>query len=83
MERADERGGAHNLLIGFREFNLEVQENIVCRFAPAGRDVYRPDCPFFTPKLRRSEIAFACFGNRSAAGFAPNGARSLAVRSWL
>src|SRR5712692_11469262 len=32
---------------------------------------------FFSPQLRRSAIAFACLGNRSAAGFAPKGARSL------
>jgi hypothetical protein len=32
-------------------------------------------------KLRRSAIAFACPGEGSAAGFAPNGARSLAERT--
>ncbi len=36
---------------------------------------------FFTPKLRRSAIAFACLGEGSAAGFAPHGAMSLGVRS--
>ena len=45
---------------------LEVQQNVVCRFAPEGRDVYSLATLFFIPKLRRSAIAFACLGNRSA-----------------
>ncbi len=51
-----------------REFKLEVQPNIACCFAPAGRDVYSLAVLFFTPELRRSAIAFACLGNRSVAG---------------
>jgi hypothetical protein len=41
---------------------------------------------FFTPKLRRSSIAFACFGKGSAAGFRSSGAKTnttVALASWL
>jgi len=31
------------------EFNLEVQQYIVCRFAPEGRDVYSLEVIYLTP----------------------------------
>src|SRR6266446_147323 len=38
----------------FANFKLEVQQKIVCRFAPKGRDVYSLAVPFF---IRSSEGA--------------------------
>ncbi len=54
-----------------REFKLEVQQNIVCRFAAEGRDVYSLTVVSFTPKLRRSAIAFAASAKVLLPGFAP------------
>src|SRR2546425_4700691 len=54
-----------------------------CRFAPEGRDVYSLAVLFFTTKLRRSAIAFACSPIVPLLGFAPNGARScVCTRSY-
>ncbi len=58
-----------------RELKLEVQQKIVCWFAPEGRHVYSLAAFFFAPKLRRSVIALTCSVEGSAPGFAPNGAR--------
>jgi hypothetical protein len=58
------------------ESKLEVQANIVRRFAPAGRDVYSLVIVFFGSELRRSAT---CSGKAIAllAGFAPTGAKIL------
>ena len=64
-----------------RELKLEVQHNIVCCFAPEGRDVYSLG---FLPLLRSSVGAQSLLPARAKVqlqGFAPNGARSLGVRS--
>jgi hypothetical protein len=64
-----------------REFKLELQQNIVCRFAPEGRDVYSLE----VLSLLRSSVGAQSLLPASAKvplpDFAPNGARSLGVRS--
>ncbi|HEV7796972.1 MAG TPA: hypothetical protein VGO73_02355, partial [Pyrinomonadaceae bacterium] len=64
-----------------RGFKLEVQQIVVCRFAPAGRDVYSlavfiySGAPwernrYCTPERRFRQVSLL---------FAPNGARSLSA----
>jgi hypothetical protein len=64
-----------------REFKLELKQNIVCRFAPEGRDVYS----LAVVSLLRSSVGAQPLlpdpAKISLPGFAPNGARSLGVRS--
>ncbi len=64
-------------------FKLEVQQKVVCRFAPEGRDVYS----FGTPPLIESSVgAQSLCASRDKVPlprFAPNGARFFGVCSWL
>jgi hypothetical protein len=64
-----------------REFKLQVQQNIVCRFAPEGRDVYS----LAVLSLLRSSVGAQSLlpapVKVSLPGFASNGARSLGMRS--
>ncbi|PYS69084.1 MAG: hypothetical protein DMF73_15500 [Acidobacteria bacterium] len=66
-----------------REFNLELQQNVVVAWPHSGEIFMAPAVLSFAQKLRRSAIASLCFGNLPLPGFAPKGARSLGVRSWL
>ncbi len=76
------RGKSHNIFsIVIPEFKLEVQRNIVCRFASEGRDVYS----LAVLSLLRSSIGAQPLLPASTKillpGFAPDGARTLGVRS--
>jgi len=51
------------------EFNLEVQQNIGCHFAPEGRDVYSLVLFFFCFLAPEEHNRFCSAGYRSAAGF--------------
>ena len=64
-----------------RVFKYEVQQSIVCRFAPEGRDVYSLASVSFTQKLRRSAIALPASAKVLLPGFAPDGAISLGLRA--
>ena len=64
-----------------REFKFEVQQNIVGLCAPEGRDVYS----LAVLSLLRSSVGeqslFTRLGKSALLDFAPNGARSLGMRS--
>ncbi len=60
-----------------REYKLELQQNIVCRFAPEGRDVYS----LVVLSLLRSSVGAQSLLPASAkvplSGFGPNALRDL------
>ena len=67
----------------FRGFNLQVQQNIFGRFAPAGRDVHSLAVLSLLPSSVGAKSLLLALAIGPLPGFAPNGARSLLLRSWL
>ena len=67
--------------IQFCKFKLEVQDKIVCRFAPEGRDVYSLVVIYLIRSSVGAQSLLPDLAKVPLPGFAPNGARSLGVRS--
>jgi hypothetical protein len=63
-----------------RKFKLEVQQNIVCRFAPEGRDVYSLAILYLLRSSVGAQSLLRASAKVTLMSFAPNGARSLGVR---